>query len=413
MEARGFTYNNYQYASYYEANGNIVIERRNLDNPDVWEKSILQGYRITSNDRHNRISMGVSAGDGVIHLAFDHHNSPTMNYARTEKGVGDNPENVTWDNEVFSLAPNLGLEDPIQRVTYPSFHSIGGTGDLILYWRSGSAASGVMNMAHYDSNTQEWFFIGKASSRYGVYDGEMKTRGPYHGGLEPDSKGNIHVQLLWREFPGHIRAEKGIRYGNHGLYYTYSNDGGFTWFNNSGEKVVDLREVDIRAQDNEEAAMKKISIETLDRVVDIPMRMEPSNPSQTSAVDLETDEFHAILRHHKKDTTDFYLHHYIRSTEGEWSVRVIDAFDSNRPEIYFAGDLLYALLYDGSIYVSTRERSFTDWKEINMPVSLSDSLNYYDMTRIGDGVISIFSHNVPAERGDATPIEVRDIQIAQ
>lgn len=401
MEARGLTYNNYQYAAYYEENGDIVVERRDLNNPDEWEKSILQEYQITSQNRHNRLSMGIS-GDGVIHLAFDHHNAPTLNYARSEKGVANNPEEVIWNNNVFSLEPNLGLDNvDTGLVTYPNFIPIG-EGDMLLYWRSGGSHSGEMNLANYDSNAQVWSFIGRISSKYGVYDGVHKARGPYHGGFDFDSKGNIHIFLLWREYTQSQRNRRSLIYGNHGIHYTYSTDGGFTWFNNDNEKVADTETGD------------RMSIDDLNRVVDIPMELEPSNPSQTSAVDRETDDFHVILRHYRRGTKNMALHHYLRSPDGEWKLhQIIDDFVDNRPTIYFAEDLLYALLFDGRIYVSSRDDSFKDWERVNMPVSLSNSLNYYDMTRIEKGIVSIFGHEEPDVLGESTPIKLYEITIAR
>ena len=401
MEARGLTYNNYQYAAYYEENGDIVIERQDLNNPDLWEKSILQGYRITSQNRHNRLSMGISR-DGVIHLSFDHHNTPRLNYAKTKIGVANNPEEVSWDNNVFSLQSNLGLGTiNVGLVTYPYFIPIG-DGDLLLYWRSGGSHSGEMNIANYNSDTHEWSFIGLVSSKHGVYNGVRKERGPYHGGFDFDSEGNIHIFILWREYNQSQVNRLSLRYGNHGIYYTYSDDGGFTWYNNDGEIATNP------------VTGERMSIDNLNRVVDIPMELEPANPSQTSAVDRETDNFHVVLRHYRRGTRSFALHHYVRVPDGEWvEHQIISAFDDARPTIYFAGDLLYALLYDGRIFVSSREGSFKDWKSIIIPVSLSGSLNYYDMTQIEQGIVSIFSHKEPNRLGEATPIELYRIRIAR
>jgi len=117
LGARGVTYKGYQYIVYYTGKdrtvsedagaAKVVVARRAVAGGGEWEKSILQGYKVTSDDAHNRQSIGIS-GDGVIHIAFDHHNDPVLNYAKTEPGIANNPQNVVWDDSVFTYAPNFG-----------------------------------------------------------------------------------------------------------------------------------------------------------------------------------------------------------------------------------------------------------------------------------------------------------------
>ncbi len=139
MEAKITAFNNYQYVSFYESNGDLIVARKKMSDNAEWEKSIVQGYQIKSQDRHNKISMVISEGDGVIHLSFDHHNTPQLNYAYSKIGVATNPDSVIWDNNVFFLLPNLGLKNSPGLVTYPSFYPIKSTGDIIIYWRTGGA----------------------------------------------------------------------------------------------------------------------------------------------------------------------------------------------------------------------------------------------------------------------------------
>lgn len=87
----------------------------------VWEKSIVQGYKIESQDRHNKIAIAISQGDGVIHLSCDHHNTPQFNYANTDTDMATNPDKIIWDNTVFKLVPNLGMQNDTGWVTYPTF----------------------------------------------------------------------------------------------------------------------------------------------------------------------------------------------------------------------------------------------------------------------------------------------------
>ncbi len=402
MEARGLTHNNYQYVTYYEANGTIVIERRNLDEPDVWEKSVVQGYRVVSRNRHNKLAIGISSGDGVIHLAFDHHNTPTFNYARTAVGVAENPEEVVWDDDVFQLLPNLGLEDvDAWGVTYPLFIPIEASGDMIVYWRSGGARNGEMNLAHYSSTAHEWSFIAQISSSYGFYNGIHGSRGPYVDGFIPDSEGNIHVAWIWREdFPqrgDHPLREQGIdyRYGNHGLFYAVSRDGGFEWFDNWGEQVADTRKGE------------KMSIDNVKKPVEVTMDREPSNMGNRSAIDPKTGDFHMMHRHYRAGTRRFALHHYVRSGSGEWSKKVVDIPGT---KIYFHDDWLF-LLASGGVFVAERSDGFKEWRSIPFREFLGDSWNWFDTSRFGEGIVSVLRHRNPEDLGEPTPIEIFDFKL--
>ncbi len=199
MVAKGITYKNYQYVSYFEKDGSVVVARRNVLKPNSWEKTSVPNYTMKLHDRHRKIAIGISEGDGVIHLAFDHHNTPVLNYARTAVGVASNPEKVAWDDTVFKYVPNLDIPENTGEVTYPSFFSLAGTGDMIIYWRTGGAEGGEMNLAHYSSTTHDWAFIGQISSENGHYNGMYGSRGPYHAGFNSDAEGNIHLAWLWRE----------------------------------------------------------------------------------------------------------------------------------------------------------------------------------------------------------------------
>lgn len=50
----------------------IHLARRRLPRGD-WELLVLDDYRQTTDDGHNTVQMGISPGDGTIHLSFDHH----------------------------------------------------------------------------------------------------------------------------------------------------------------------------------------------------------------------------------------------------------------------------------------------------------------------------------------------------
>lgn len=69
----------WQYAAWYSSLSSkqleplyIHVARRKL--PDgQWEKIVLDDYPQTTDDGHNTIQLGICAGDGTIHLSYDHH----------------------------------------------------------------------------------------------------------------------------------------------------------------------------------------------------------------------------------------------------------------------------------------------------------------------------------------------------
>lgn len=93
------TFNEYQYVGYYNSNRHVCIARRALPN-GAWEKIELNDYDFKSNDAHNTISIGICPKDGIIHLAFDHHNDP-LRYRVSEKFVATNPGEIEWKSSLF------------------------------------------------------------------------------------------------------------------------------------------------------------------------------------------------------------------------------------------------------------------------------------------------------------------------
>lgn len=398
MEATGITYNGFQYVCYYESNGDIVIARRNVHKPDTWIKSVLQNYRVKSNDRHNRITLGISEGDGVIHIAFDHHNTPQINYACTEVGVAIKPESIAWDNNTFKYNPNMGIEEETGLITYPSFISLKGTGNMILYWRTGGAVGGEMNLAHYNSKDQSWNLVGQISSRFGYYNDKYGTRGPYHTGFNTNVEGDIHVAWLWRE-NFELRDQADIKYGNHGLFYAQSKDGGYSWLNNEGKLIADTRKGE------------QISIDNIEPAIDIPMILEPSNALTSSAIDPKTGFLHVFSVHYKKNSKDLKTHHYIRNAKGKWITKVLE-LTSDGNSILFVDDFLFCLA-GTKIFVSKREDSFHSWSEIPTDKMIPAGPSKWDTSRISESVLSLIVQHDPGALGKPSPIEVYDFRFAE
>jgi hypothetical protein len=73
------SFGGYQYVSTYTTSeyggiiNHVTIGRRTISPTSDWEFLTLTDYNQTTDDGHNVVSMGISTGDGRIHLSFDHH----------------------------------------------------------------------------------------------------------------------------------------------------------------------------------------------------------------------------------------------------------------------------------------------------------------------------------------------------
>ena len=70
-----------QFIGYYDAEGYVVIGKRNL-NESVWQLKRTQ-YKGNIADAHNSISIMLD-GDGFLHIAWDHHNNP-LHYCKSKE----------------------------------------------------------------------------------------------------------------------------------------------------------------------------------------------------------------------------------------------------------------------------------------------------------------------------------------
>lgn len=80
------TYAGWQYAAFYTAKPSptaatadtprlVNLSRRRVDTAVAgeWETLTFEDYEQKTDDGHNTISIGISHGDGMIHLSYDHH----------------------------------------------------------------------------------------------------------------------------------------------------------------------------------------------------------------------------------------------------------------------------------------------------------------------------------------------------
>jgi hypothetical protein len=145
------THQNRQYIAYYNANRNLVVGQRNLNDPK-FELTILPATsRETAGgtstvlgwDSHNSVTLGIDPA-GYIHLAGNMHVHP-ITYFRSSR-----PNDISSLKQDMSM---VGINE--SRCTYPHFMTTR-EGELIFHYRDGSSGSGneIFNLLNF--KTQKW-----------------------------------------------------------------------------------------------------------------------------------------------------------------------------------------------------------------------------------------------------------------
>lgn len=196
-----------QYISYYDGDGYMVLGKRKLDG-GKWELSQTP-FKGNIQDAHNIISLGLD-GNGILHVAFDHHGSP-LHYTKTV---------APGTLELEELQPMTGVDE--ENVTYPEFHPLP-SGDLIFVYRSGSSGNGNMVMKQFSAQDEKWSLLQK-----NLIDGENQRNAYWQ--MFIDRTGVIHLSWVWRE--------SWLVETNHDLSYAMSEDGGKTWKRSDGSPYL-------------------------------------------------------------------------------------------------------------------------------------------------------------------------------
>lgn len=198
------SHNDTQYLAFYDPDGRVVLARRTLGGND-WQthRTELTG---DVRDAHNAISIAID-GDGVLHMAWDHHGRP-LNYVRaTAPGA-------------LSLGERRAMTGEHEtHVTYPEFYNLD-DGDLLFMYRFGAGPEGWTMLNRYVRARGEWTIV-----QHALLDGEH-VRVPYTNQLAIDAQGRWHVSWVWRE-------NRGVE-SNHDLCYARSDDQGRTWLRSDG-----------------------------------------------------------------------------------------------------------------------------------------------------------------------------------
>jgi hypothetical protein len=221
------TFNGYQYAAFWNnaATRRVVMARRTLPK-GAWEKFEFSDYALAAEDAHNTISLGVTPGDGTLHLSFDHH-SNNLHYRKSIAGFLTNPTAVTWSTAAASFSAVTSAlvgTTTVTLVTYPRFLTEPGGNKMLFSARLGESGSGDEYLWEYDSATHSWTSIGK------YINGIVNNMNAYLHGLSYTRGGSrLHASWCWRDTPDAST--------NHDLAYVYSDDHGRTWMSNAGASI--------------------------------------------------------------------------------------------------------------------------------------------------------------------------------
>ncbi|MFZ2630258.1 MAG: BNR repeat-containing protein [Desulfosalsimonadaceae bacterium] len=211
------TASNFQFASFYDSEGNIKIVRRDLLSNEIMEHLLSGEYNLI--DAHNSISMGIDR-HGYLHLSFDHH-ANKLRYRRSKK-----PLSIDAWTEVIQMT-----NERESQVTYPTFICDGDRKQkrpLLFLYRDGSSNKGDAYIKEFDEQTTEW----KDRSPCILSGSQQKpwTSNAYWNHPVIDHTGRLHLSFVWRtDSPGSER-----RVNNINVDYAYSDDSGLTWYSSRG-----------------------------------------------------------------------------------------------------------------------------------------------------------------------------------
>ncbi len=403
------THGRHQYAAWYTEDRHALLARRSLDG-GTW-RTVRLPHRLSADDSHNSISLGVSAADGRLHVGMDTHNNP-IHYTRSEPGLVTG--GADWSADSF---------EPIQRdlagldtgsMTYPRFVPTP-DGGLQFAYRTGGSGDGTQELAEYADG--EWTHLGAWSSPDGSYaaNGAVSdSRNMYLHGIGYGDDGRLHASFTWRETAagGDILCHPG-GLSNHDTGYVYSDDAGRTW------RTDDARLAAVTG------TRMRVSVDTPGHVVD-PLPLDYALMNQESQAIDSSGNPHVVISyrpgrfgHCSTDFVDdrrrqgrtFHLH---RDDAGTWHKvelpEPLNAFGRSRL-VLTEDDTAYVVMPFGRILAATADTGWSEWTTVHDGAGV-DAFGevLVDESRVAsEGILSVFYQEAGAE--PSTPIRVADFRL--
>jgi len=199
------TAENTQFAAYYDAERNMVVAQRKLDEKQ-WSFKRLPTK--VDWDSHNNVTMNLDRAE-FLHVSGNMHNGP-LTYFRSEKPL---------DVESLIQVPAMTGKDE-GRCCYPLF-IVGPDKELFFAYRDGISGDGNNFWNEFDPDTKTWSRLFDTP----FFDGQGKMNAYYFPPRKgPD--GLYHLTWIWRDTPD---CET-----NHSISYGRSRDLR-NWENSRGE----------------------------------------------------------------------------------------------------------------------------------------------------------------------------------
>lgn len=222
------TYGGYQYAAFYDSNGNIVLGRR-TSGATQWNL-ITTNYQISSSllsDDHNVIAIGIDS-NGYLHMSWGMHNQ-NLNYVISKSSV----TGKDWSGSSLAFTtlgapvdPASGVDSNNNEVTYPEFYTTP-SGDLLFSYRNGGTGGGSGNgnnyLDIYNPASRTW-------SQNFTINGESTSVNGYINRLAYSSTGKLMMSWTWRATPNWQT--------NSNIMFAQSTNNGSTWTTQSGVSEI-------------------------------------------------------------------------------------------------------------------------------------------------------------------------------
>ncbi len=402
------THAGHQYATWYTGSRNAVVARRRLGGR--WEQVVLP-HRLSADDSHNVISLGISPRDGTLHVAMDTHDNRVF-YVKSVAGLTTPPFPIPWDSTAFGAVLRTldGVE--LGDVTYPQF-VVTPEGVLQLSYRTGCSGNGVNELAEYGDGG--WARLGAWSSAAGDYTGPngvvSTTRNMYLHGLDYDRLGRLHAAFTWREGDsGVLCAPGGL--ANHDTGYVYSDDRGRTWRNDAGNVVG-------------ETGGTRVGVSSPGVVVDRLgpdrglMNQESQGVDSTGTphvvISYVPERFAACVSDYPAQRAAHARTFHLTRSGGTWTKREVPVPPSSTQRtklVLDRADNAYLVMPGGTIVAAAAATGWADWTTVFTATSLGafGEVNV-DTTRVAvDGVLSV-QYQQASSGTTPSPIRVADFRL--
>ncbi|ROP36496.1 BNR repeat-containing protein [Saccharothrix texasensis] len=403
------TYNGHQYAAWYTAGRNAVIARRALGGS--WEKAVLP-HRLSADDSHNVISLGISPQDGTLHVAMDTHDT-RLHYSKSVAGLVSQPGSHPWSPSVFGTVQRTlgGVE--LGAMTYPQF-VVTPEGALQFSFRTGRSGNGVNELAEYTGGA--WRKLGGWSSATGSYTGPngvvSTTRNMYLHGLTYNRRGRLHAAFTWREGNSGVLCNPG-GLTNHDTGYVYSDDRGRTWRNAAGAVVGTTGGTRVSV------GSPGLVADPLDPNHGL-MNQEGQGADSTGTphvvISYVPGRFTQCVSNYAQQRTRYgRTFHVVRGSNGAWTKREVPVApgSTQRTKLVFdRADNAYLVMPRGRIVSASKASGWTDWALVFDQPSMNafGEVNVDTSRLAADGVLSV-QYQQRSSGTTPSPIRVADFRL--